>query len=653
MPLPPGQKLPKTAEEWKQLGNIYFKADDFQTALVAYNRGIELDPHSTLLKLNRAVTNLQIGKYRAAIKDALEVLDRHGKNEKAHYRAAKGFYCIGDYASALQHFESAVAINPLNALAKEEIENTKRRLREREEGASGYDFEELRDQAKPFVDSEEPVRQIYMRLDAAEYVGPVDIRPASETKKGARQGLVATTEVQPGTLLICSKGVMVVYHKEIGDEEYLDPEGAEEKKKKKEKEGLLPVFGEFGLDAAAPQMILATISSYAYREAKVTVSREVLEQMRANPVLKEQINALYAGPEYPLPNVSIDLFRPGRRTPIHETPNGIPGSGKGKGSKNKADEPPIDIKRFDRMCTHNFIDPGLQKHKLHEEQPSDRYSGCGLWLLPSMLNHSCVPNAYRMFYGDLMFVFASRHIKPGQEITVSYIQPTIVPIYEDRQKLLEKHGILSCECEWCVMDRSEPQAVQTRRRVLMNQWTKCIQPYISPHNIVSFLPEVSCHIETLRKHYLEADRKKYLFCISTLLNVKAKLLNDEGQNAKLAETLEELLAIGGHSLQTTTSTPAGKKKKKKKGGGGGGANSNASTSNTTSLISSSQEPMMNPIYIEPCLWLARTLMALERTSDAGRWVDKARHIGRATMGMTKQMFDQRYGPFFAKEGYSL
>ncbi|KAK1290055.1 hypothetical protein QJS10_CPB18g01428 [Acorus calamus] len=68
--------------------------------------------------------------------------------------------------------------------------------------------------------------------------------------------------------------------------------------------------------------------------------------------------------------------------------------------------------------------------------------GVGLWLLASLVNHSCTPNARRLHIGDHMVVFASRDVKAGEEITFAYF---------DRRALAKAWGF-QCGCERCVFE---------------------------------------------------------------------------------------------------------------------------------------------------------------------------------------------------------
>lgn len=84
--------------------------------------------------------------------------------------------------------------------------------------------------------------------------------------------------------------------------------------------------------------------------------------------------------------------------------------------------------------------------------------------LSAMINHSCSPNAVRIFgrirseigndFSDkiqgkeVMIVHANKSIPKGTEITWSYIPPSI-PLDERREALLSKYGI-TCNCLRCV-----------------------------------------------------------------------------------------------------------------------------------------------------------------------------------------------------------
>ncbi|XP_021943718.1 uncharacterized protein LOC110842314 isoform X2 [Folsomia candida] len=95
---------------------------------------------------------------------------------------------------------------------------------------------------------------------------------------------------------------------------------------------------------------------------------------------------------------------------------------------------------------------------------------CGLWLLPSYLNHSCVDtNAEVQRFGDLTIVRASRDISPGEEILVSYMHKSRVELECTSsvvEELKERESLL-CKCRLCKLVKQEPANVKQRRYELL------------------------------------------------------------------------------------------------------------------------------------------------------------------------------------------
>jgi hypothetical protein len=71
----------------------------------------------------------------------------------------------------------------------------------------------------------------------------------------------------------------------------------------------------------------------------------------------------------------------------------------------------------------------------------------GLYPLAAMINHSCVPNAVRVFAGEWMLVHATSTIKQGEEVVWSYLPP-VLPFPQRRQQLQQRHGFV-CTCIRC------------------------------------------------------------------------------------------------------------------------------------------------------------------------------------------------------------
>jgi len=75
----------------------------------------------------------------------------------------------------------------------------------------------------------------------------------------------------------------------------------------------------------------------------------------------------------------------------------------------------------------------------------------GLWLLPSLINHSCLPNSSRLDVGSAIFIHASKPIERGEEITISYFD-TLLPLPQ-RQARSKSWGF-KCKCRRCFLEHS-------------------------------------------------------------------------------------------------------------------------------------------------------------------------------------------------------
>ena len=108
-----------------------------------------------------------------------------------------------------------------------------------------------------------------------------------------------------------------------------------------------------------------------------------------------------------------------------------------------------------------------RKWKMHDKNDDNSTSFyqpprlLGHYPLAAMLNHSCLPNAVRVFChdGEVMVVHACQRIAKGEEIVWSYI-PLMQSVQERRQRLQETHGFV-CHCERCEV---EAAAVESRQR---------------------------------------------------------------------------------------------------------------------------------------------------------------------------------------------
>ncbi|KAF8747023.1 SET domain, partial [Rhizoctonia solani] len=85
-----------------------------------------------------------------------------------------------------------------------------------------------------------------------------------------------------------------------------------------------------------------------------------------------------------------------------------------------------------------------------------------IYLLPSLVNHSCHGTAVRTSIGSILVMRASRNLKKGQEVTCSYVGGTEGASYISRAAALRKWSF-TCECELCTADKKDgEQRCQSR-----------------------------------------------------------------------------------------------------------------------------------------------------------------------------------------------
>ena len=73
----------------------------------------------------------------------------------------------------------------------------------------------------------------------------------------------------------------------------------------------------------------------------------------------------------------------------------------------------------------------------------------GVWLLPSFINHSCMPNAYKIFIRDVCIVRAITDIPEGEEVFASYCRLSLFTSTPVRHEFLG----FKCECNYCEFEK--------------------------------------------------------------------------------------------------------------------------------------------------------------------------------------------------------
>ncbi|TDL25417.1 hypothetical protein BD410DRAFT_896296 [Rickenella mellea] len=256
-----------------------------------------------------------------------------------------------------------------------------------------------------FLTSQDPSADI----DVAEFTGPIEVRK-SEGMGGGR-GVFVTRSVQVGELLIVSKPISLIYTRKLP-----------------EKEAFTALYSS--------------------------------DTDTGDPNAASVIGALYAGS-----GSEPHSYPPPPPPPPQHPSDDVKSTGYSFRSCSD-----IDMAMIEHVCTLD----GVGIIPLAKARPAPESTGSsiadlravGIYPLPSLCNHSCIPTSNRVFFGDVLVIRASRNLKKGEELTVQYV-PGELP-FTERQERLSKFDFV-CYCPLCTADRADgDDAPRIRNRI----WSK-------------------------------------------------------------------------------------------------------------------------------------------------------------------------------------
>ncbi|XP_065916740.1 histone-lysine N-methyltransferase SMYD3-like [Dysidea avara] len=113
--------------------------------------------------------------------------------------------------------------------------------------------------------------------------------------------------------------------------------------------------------------------------------------------------------------------------------------------------------------------------------------GAAMYLVPSLLNHSCVPNCTICYDGCTLYVRVIEDIFDGQELLISYID-LLDTRQARRDSLIHPYGF-RCSCTRCQSDNNSQESLDD----LLESYTcpNCSQPILPSQGIIH--KDCSCH----------------------------------------------------------------------------------------------------------------------------------------------------------------
>eukprot|EP01112_Ceratiomyxa_fruticulosa_P019680 TRINITY_DN6496_c0_g4_i1.p1 TRINITY_DN6496_c0_g4~~TRINITY_DN6496_c0_g4_i1.p1 ORF type:complete len:720 (-),score=145.58 TRINITY_DN6496_c0_g4_i1:76-2235(-) len=113
---------------------------------------------------------------------------------------------------------------------------------------------------------------------------------------------------------------------------------------------------------------------------------------------------------------------------------------------------------------------------LNMKVSTDQDSGSGLWIQPSLFNHSCIANCGKYCVGDFMFVYTVLDIQKGEELTLSYLGNT--PTYIKSTKQIQQQRNIKCKCPRCLFFQSHP-TIAKREQDLYKEFKRIKKKFLA------------------------------------------------------------------------------------------------------------------------------------------------------------------------------
>lgn len=93
-------------------GDALYENGNYEDAIAAYGRAVNLDPSGVIAFINRGKAYLENGEYEKAIEDFEKALSLDPQNATLYVNRASALALKGDHASAVRDYDSALQLNP-------------------------------------------------------------------------------------------------------------------------------------------------------------------------------------------------------------------------------------------------------------------------------------------------------------------------------------------------------------------------------------------------------------------------------------------------------------------------------------------------------------------------------------------------------------
>lgn len=448
-------------------------------------------------------------------------------NEKALFRKSQALYGLQRFRDCGEVLKDLRQQYPDNNAAKDLFNRAVTRLAEQLHGR--YDFKKMHAEAEKLHPPQ---------LDHATYIGPIAIKDAGI---GGR-GTFTTRAVSAGELLLCEKAFAHAFIDEAAT----------------------------GIQGLRATMVIDAIEERASIGGEAELLNMAVQKIWRNPSLASAVTSLHRG-SYQSVNPSTDetlVASPSTASLSVISPSATSSSVVCA----SATSTPVDGAApiiVDTFLIRRIIDlnsfgcpRSSAKSLLNPEGPSgksDSFQSIGLWTQASYTNHSCVPNIYRSFIGDMVIIRATRNLPAGTELVWWYQPPPTgeTTSYLDHQKKLRQQWGFTCKCAMCRDLRDTPKVVLQRRQELRAEFAKLIPPKTqsgagSKPVKASVLKKAASLVEKINATYQNPAARVPRLAVADLNLVLARRYGDKGEAGAVDSARYVLAALDSYGFVINT-----------------------------------------------------------------------------------------------------
>ncbi|KAK5686857.1 hypothetical protein LTR17_026782 [Elasticomyces elasticus] len=403
------QSATLTALEWKEIGNGYFTKQKYFKAGQAYQSALKAGAEDRLrldVSRNLARVELALGRYEEARTSAIAAVSNDDSDPnlkaldvEAYFRAASASYQLRDWEQCEVDLQKLLALSANDDDGLRLLGRVQARLSERERGS--YDLLQLVKR----LSRQQP------RVDIADFTK----RTIIGSSKGRGRGLFAAEDIKFGELILVEKAFVATFEWEsnTSSTKVYDV-------RPKKFDGFPAALWQGTVQKLlhTPSQTVAELSCLTGRYSGL--GSKTLKVDGSQVIDAFQIHDIIAANAFAIPS-------------------------------------PAKTQRSEAFGVMKTILPAGADSAKAMNVPDN----CALFSHASLVNHSCLPNATRMFIGDAMVLRATREIAKGEEILHAYVMPSFG--FTERRMRMETVWGFRCDCKLCEADIEESEEARERR----------------------------------------------------------------------------------------------------------------------------------------------------------------------------------------------